>query len=396
MKYGLVMHKTTSNFGDDIQSYAISRFLPQIDYYIDREETDSFQSENGEPVAVIMAAWWLWKKWNWPPSEVILPLLTSIHVNNDSIEHGASPAGDKWVDGIGGEYLSAYGPVGARDLFSLRFFNEHGIDAYLSGCITLTLPKQPQTEAAGTYICIVDLNEKCSKKARILAQNAGLNVIELTHNCAGIGDEMEESSRLERAQEYLQIYQNAKVVITRRLHVSLPCLAMEVPVLAVLDVDGRANVNRWDAYKEYIYHVTQSEFLSEAFQYDIMNPPPNNEGYQPLRENLIKQVESFIDHTAGLQDNNNLSLKKTNYTSAEAYDWQHRLMKEVLSEWLYQNRAQNQTMNQLKAENKNLRKQIKVLEEQLEAIHPSKPIADNSKRKSGMKGLFHSLKERIH
>ena len=36
MKYGLVVYKDTDNIGDDILSYAAMRFLPRIDYIIDR------------------------------------------------------------------------------------------------------------------------------------------------------------------------------------------------------------------------------------------------------------------------------------------------------------------------------------------------------------------------
>ena len=62
------MHKTTMNLGDDIQAYASAQFLPQIDYMVQRENIDSFQSEHNEPVGVIMSAWWMWQKWNWPPA----------------------------------------------------------------------------------------------------------------------------------------------------------------------------------------------------------------------------------------------------------------------------------------------------------------------------------------
>ena len=76
MKYGLLMHKPTTNWGDDIQSYAIKQFLPHVDYIINREVINTFKPEEEEPVAVIMAAWWMWYKWNWPPSKYVLPYFT--------------------------------------------------------------------------------------------------------------------------------------------------------------------------------------------------------------------------------------------------------------------------------------------------------------------------------
>ena len=68
MKYGVLWRKTTMNIGDDIQSYAQSVWLPQVDYMVDIEELDAFHSDNDEPVATIMSSWYMWQKWNWPPS----------------------------------------------------------------------------------------------------------------------------------------------------------------------------------------------------------------------------------------------------------------------------------------------------------------------------------------
>lgn len=61
MKFGVVIHKPTMNLGDDIQTYAAAKLLPHVDYQIDREYISDFKSENDEPVAVIMNAWWMWK-----------------------------------------------------------------------------------------------------------------------------------------------------------------------------------------------------------------------------------------------------------------------------------------------------------------------------------------------
>ena len=77
MKFGVVIHKPTMNLGDDIQTYAAAKLLPHVDYQIDREYISDFKSENDEPVAVIMNAWWMWKKWNWPPADCIIPKLLS-------------------------------------------------------------------------------------------------------------------------------------------------------------------------------------------------------------------------------------------------------------------------------------------------------------------------------
>lgn len=97
--------QTDNEFGDDIQTYAAAKLLPHVDYQIDREYISDFKSENDEPVAVIMNAWWMWKKWNWPPADCIIPKLLSMHINNYGVARKSSPIYAEWAQGCGGEFL---------------------------------------------------------------------------------------------------------------------------------------------------------------------------------------------------------------------------------------------------------------------------------------------------
>ena len=81
MKYGLIVFFNTDNIGDDIQSYAMEKFLPRIDYLIDREHLDGFYTTTGEKVAAILGGWYLHTPINWPPSPFLKLLPVSIHVN---------------------------------------------------------------------------------------------------------------------------------------------------------------------------------------------------------------------------------------------------------------------------------------------------------------------------
>lgn len=141
MKYGVLCAKKTRNIGDDIQSYAQSLFLPTIDYIVEREEISDFKSKNNEPVAVIMNAWWMWRKWNWPPSKCIIPLLISMHFTEWTTENWGSSIKHEILDGIGRNYFNSYGPVGCRDLDTLNLMKEHKIKSYFSGCVTLNYQK---------------------------------------------------------------------------------------------------------------------------------------------------------------------------------------------------------------------------------------------------------------
>lgn len=78
MKYGLLYYKDTGNIGDDIQSYAASKFLPKIDYMIDRENIEMFAPNKKEKVATIMNAWYIHDGFNFNISPYISIIYISI------------------------------------------------------------------------------------------------------------------------------------------------------------------------------------------------------------------------------------------------------------------------------------------------------------------------------
>lgn len=360
MKYGVLMHKITMNLGDDIQSYASAQFLPHIDYIVDRENLDTFQSEGNEPVGVIMSAWWMWQKWNWPPAECIIPKMTSMHINQYTIYRKASPIQNEWIQGIGGDYFRAYGPIGCRDEESLNYFRERDVEAYFSGCITLTLPKQKKTPDAGTYVCLVDLNPQLEAAARKWLEGTGLEVRVLTHHCDYRKSDASMEERFGVVEDTLTQYQNAKMVITRRLHVTLPCLAMETPVLAIVDMNDTGNTTRWAPYYKWVHSISENDFKDGKFEYDFNNPLPNKKDYLETRNRLIAEIQEFINSTKTL--NVPLcELKKTLFSEEEARKWQFDLMHWTLDTWLHKNRGLLDDRNNYKRRCRNLEKELENL-----------------------------------
>ena len=106
MQYGLILYLATDNIGDDIQSFAAAQFLPSIDCVIDRESLESFDN-GGEPVKVIMNGWYMYNKFNWPPSGDIDPLWVSVHFS----EADYFGIGERFLAGPGGDYLRHYVPI---------------------------------------------------------------------------------------------------------------------------------------------------------------------------------------------------------------------------------------------------------------------------------------------
>jgi hypothetical protein len=74
-KFGLYEYNTC-NIGDDIQSIAARRFLPKIDYYINRDRIGEFEDkENDEEIKKILNAWYMCAPYSWPPIDKNINLL---------------------------------------------------------------------------------------------------------------------------------------------------------------------------------------------------------------------------------------------------------------------------------------------------------------------------------
>lgn len=136
--------------------------------------------------------------------------------------------------------------------------------------------------------------------------------------------------RAKRVEEYLTIYQNARYVVTRRLHVALPCLAMGVPVV-VIEPYNMNDPNRFEPYKKWLHYVKVDDFLKHGFdEFDFINGTPNKKDYLKTRNELTKTMKDFIKYC---EDNKNKPLSffdKTSYSDLELYKWKSEFMKDAL------------------------------------------------------------------
>lgn len=284
MKFGLVVYLKTDNIGDDVQSYAAKRFLPTVDYVIDREALDTFDS-HGEVVKAIMNGWYMYSKFNWPPASVIDPLWVAMHIS----ENDYFGIGERFLEGIGGDYLRHYAPIGARDVSTLEMLERNHIPAYLSGCLTLTIPQFDNVEKTNEVL-LVDLDEK--SEAIVRKMYPAENFQSVTHNVnAEEYSALSAEDRLQRVEKLLRRYQGAKCVITSRLHCALPCLALRTPVLLVYK---REYAPRMQSFLTLL-HYTEIDFFDEGVRaFDPANPKANSDAYMPIREELSRRCREFL------------------------------------------------------------------------------------------------------
>ncbi len=351
MKYGVLYNKANVNMGDDIQAFATARFLPHVDYFIDRERMDQFYSENKEPVVMIMNAWYMWAKWHWPPTKYIVPKFVGFHYADHQLaKQPGSPFKYEFLTGIGGEYLKANGPIGCRDMFTMNQLQSLGIDSYFSGCITMTLPQMPERKDKGTYICLVDLEPQVREKIKNLLKGQDIKVKVITHSRPR-DEEKPWEERKEQVIELLTLYQNARCVVTKKLHCSLPCLALGTPVFLI---KGMEDDIRFTPYYDFLHRTTVKKFMKDDYDYDFMNPPANKEDFRPVREKLIAEIEAFV---AEMEKETRTAeeLDKTTYSEEEMLRWRNDLMQESMDKWLLEYRAVQKSVTAKNEEIKRLR-----------------------------------------
>jgi len=121
----------------------------------------------------------------------------------------------------------------------------------------------------------------------------------LTHHgkelCASSGDQ----DLLSRAEIVLDQYRRAQCVITSRLHVAMPCLAFETPVVLVHpDPDSDS---RMGGLIELVRHCSPRDVLKGRLPLDADAPTQNPSAYRKLRGQLVSIVTEWVKRKQGLE-----------------------------------------------------------------------------------------------
>lgn len=288
MKYGLVVFKETENIGDDIQSYVAIKYLPKIDYYIEREKLDLFVPKKKEQVITIMNGWYLHSKINFPMSPYIYPIYVSVHFSN----YDNAGITNEYLNAYSKKELDKYGPIGCRDTNTMELLSNANIDNYFTGCLTTTIKKK-NTIKKTNKICIVDIDEKAEKYLR---DNIGdpNRIIKATHTLdKNKNSKLSWETRFKNVEKLLDIYQSAELVITSRLHCALPCLALGTNVLLLYDENKAYTKDRLSDYSKIITHMSTEEFINSGMQI-IENGITNPKNYLEIRHNINKIVKQKL------------------------------------------------------------------------------------------------------
>lgn len=320
------------NIGDYIQSIAARQFLPTVDMFLKREELNLFR---GEEAKLIMNGWFMHSPQNWPPSERIKPLFVAFHMNKLAEKEMLSPEGIL--------YLKRHEPIGCRDHYTVALLKSCGIEAYFSGCMTLTLGQTYQHETVNdAKIYFTDLNytfqhdfkfklkclytlvsrgsllrkirqrmKRCGvEKAMrtvvafyvtfkdVIVDNLFIEAVYLAHE---IPDTFKsDDEKFEYADKLLKDYAKAKFVVTSRIHCALPCLAMGTPIVFVTnELAGEVHNCRLDGLQQLFHTISIDKTgiksnVPSISKLDTTSTLTNKQDYKSLAEKLIRTCRSFV------------------------------------------------------------------------------------------------------
>ena len=193
-----------------------------------------------------------------------------------------------------------FSDIGCRDKSTLTFCRSLGLSAYLSRCLTLTLPRREDTEAAladTTYLtdCSDDIIEHLPANVKDKAKR----VTQRNYPTENWKDWRESRNAAEQLLE--EYRKHARLVVTTALHCAQPCLAMGIPTIFIKP--GYDEEERFSSMDGLITMYT-IEDLKEG------------------RVNFNPEAPSFEDLKAALLLNLRLTLKET-LTTEENQKRQH-------------------------------------------------------------------------
>jgi len=293
MKYANIVFtgKETHNLGDYVQLLAIDNLYKFMNLYdedivkIPYNELESWEAVDGEQVILPINIALLEYKENGLSgsfSNSILPVFIGLTLLDNNIS-------DKDV-----AFLKEHEPIGCRDEYTYNNLKRAGIHVWLNGCMTLTMFQKTSIESlrSRSSVLIIDV---CNELRDNIPQSIKEKATNLSQIVTLKNDETIQDYVVRRYQMY---YNEAKLIITSRLHCAIPCVAMGIPVvLAVKKVSFRFG---WVDKLLHIY--TPDEF--NKIDWDP-SPIPCEEIKTLMIQNAVSRIrdESFdVEETYKISD----------------------------------------------------------------------------------------------
>lgn len=307
LKIGGLKYLGSDNLGDYIQSLAAERFVPKIDKRFNRDELSKVNEVHKH--IVIMNGWFSHSAETcFPISQSIIPFFFGFHITNmnNSSEYFSKPHIL--------EQFKLYSPIGCRDYKTKCFFENHGIEAYVSKCLTLTFKKRLCVPENAVTIIVDAIHLP-------LPEEIVKNSITVSHT---IPPYLPESLKFQYAKNMLKLYSSrAKKVITTRLHVALPCIAMGIPVVFLgnpnderfsflLDIGLKVNEVPREYEIKYISGFNPSKYESIRNSLKSLDWDPKPLNVESEKKEIIQNFRNNLTTYMGTQNFDQTNFFKKN------------------------------------------------------------------------------------
>lgn len=181
------------------------------------------------------------------------------------------------------ESYKTFSPVGCRDEGTYHIMKKHGINAYLTGCLTITLPEREHLPQK-THVFLVDAPSGIEK---YMPEELLENVSYITQEIPFVSKNSaeEENERVTNiAKNLIERYKTeATLVVTSRLHCAGPCLGMGIPVILARNYFDE----RYAWIDKFLPLYTPDNFKS-------INWYPERVDLSTIKPLLIEMVSSMI------------------------------------------------------------------------------------------------------
>ncbi len=207
------------------------------------------------------------------------------------------------------EYLKQHEPIGCRDYHTYETMKKYGILSYIGGCLTLGFPSRWEKGDKKKVYCI-DVTDE-------FKQYIPSNIIE---DCVFVShtyylNDLDVIPEEKMRMVYEEYINNARMIITSRMHGALPCIAAGIPVIFAKDeysyrfsgIDDVARIYTKESYDKIDWNPQPIEY--EEKKREIMD-------FDAKRVWNVYNNETVIDYNV----NHLLTPRRTENCYIEFYD----------------------------------------------------------------------------
>lgn len=256
MKYGKILynygeaalHSPGYNLGDGIQTIALENIYSHMnipDSDIEEIEICKLNNYDGEYVLLPMYSMALGIGFaKMPLSPRIIPVFISTHIAKTELT----------IMEI--DFLKSYAPIGCRDEFSLNTCRRYQIPAYISGCITVTMPLRNSIPNSKKTFFVDTPDSLLNFVPKEISEISEFttHIVSLDHRVMNVDDARYCYSLSTKQLE--KYYKEATLIVSSKQHAIIPCMAAGIPVIAATE-----NISqRFSWFDKYIPIYGESQF----------------------------------------------------------------------------------------------------------------------------------------